>query len=146
MRSVYTVIRRRHGTSCKSLLGEITNDPMIKKKTFCTGRSQKVLIRGLCMAPLVGRTTRYRAIVLTATPDHEVIYSPFSSYGSNIRHRGKSCQGTGVWQVETMRRVDTSWSLSQLLSVRFQDTTGASWPAPEGFPHYLPVPQAHQAS
>jgi hypothetical protein len=69
----------------------------VKKKTFCAGLSQKVLIRRPLGAPLVGRITVLRVIVLTAAPDPEVIYSPLSKCTINIWHGGSNCQGTGVW-------------------------------------------------
>lgn len=59
---------------------------MGKKKTFCAELSQKVLIRSPLQAALVSRIALFRAVVLTAAPDPEVIYSPlFELYALNIR-------------------------------------------------------------
>jgi hypothetical protein len=49
-----------------------------QKKTFCAKSTQKVSIHGPLSTLLVSRTVPLRTVVLTATPDPEVIYSPLS--------------------------------------------------------------------
>ena len=72
-----TAVYTMRGASGRASISEALHNLLTgKKKTFCTGLSQKVLIRRPFGAPLMSRIALFRAIVLTAAPDPEAIYSP----------------------------------------------------------------------